>query len=76
MSIDITVYGRPSCAQCAATMRKAEALGLSATYIDLSGDPDTECRLAHEGFRQLPVVFAGDHNWTGFRPDLLEALLK
>ncbi|RWR26802.1 NrdH-redoxin [Sinirhodobacter populi] len=68
---DITVYGRASCVQCKATTDKAAQLGLTVNYVDLDKDPDTECRLVQEGHRQLPVVQAGDHCWTGYRPDLL-----
>lgn len=70
----ITVYGRHGCAQCIATVRKAEQLGLTVTYVDLDLDPDMECRLVQEGHRSLPVVDAGDQHWSGFRPDLLARL--
>lgn len=73
---ELTVYGREECAQCKATMRKAEQLGLTVTYIDLDQDPDTECRLVQEGFRSLPVVHAADQSWTGYRPDLLSRVAK
>ena len=27
-----------------------------------------------QGFRQLPVVIAGDLSWSGFRPDMINRL--
>lgn len=71
----ITIYGREACAQCKATVRKAEQLGLAVTYVDLDQDEDTACRLHTEGYRSLPVVFVGDQHWVGFRPDLLDKVI-
>lgn len=72
---EITIYGREACAQCKATLRKAEQLGLTVHYVDLDQDEDTACRLHNEGFRSLPVVFIGDQHWAGFRPDLLDKVI-
>ena len=30
--------------------------------------------LRAQGFRQLPVVIAGDLSWSGFRPDMINRL--
>jgi glutaredoxin-like protein NrdH len=30
--------------------------------------------LREQGFRQLPVVIAGETRWSGFRPDMINRL--
>lgn len=67
----IIIYGRAGCAQCHASRRKAEDLGLDYRYVDLDQDEDTAHRLQMEGHRTLPVVETDDMTWVGFRPDLL-----
>lgn len=74
MVTSITVYGRHNCPQCRATVRKAEALGLSVSYVDLDDDIAAAARLLTQNHRSIPVVEAGDQVWSGFRPDLLEKL--
>jgi len=73
---DLTIYGSPGCQGCKATVRKAEALGLSFTYIDVSIDLAAAALLVAEGHRSLPVVEAGETVWTGFRPDLLDKVAE
>lgn len=73
---EITIYGRADCVQCKATKTKAEELGLTVHYVDLDEHPDTAHQLRMEGFRSIPVVKAGDHLWTGYRPDLLSGLMR
>ncbi|EHC34296.1 Glutaredoxin-like protein NrdH [Salmonella enterica subsp. enterica serovar Alachua str. R6-377] len=36
--------------------------------------PDAADTLRAQGFRQLPVVMAGDLSWSGFRPDMINRL--
>ena len=36
--------------------------------------PDAADTLRAQGFRQLPVVVAGDTSWSGFRPDMINRL--
>ena len=36
--------------------------------------PDAAETLKAQGFRQLPVVIAGETRWSGFRPDLINRL--
>ena len=72
MTASITIYGRHNCPQCGATVRKAEALGLPFSYVDLDDDIAAAARLLAQNHRSLPVVEAGDQVWSGFRPDLLD----
>lgn len=68
----MTIYGKPGCPQCTATVRKARQLGIEYQYVDVSVDLDAAARLELEGFRSLPVVKTADIAWFGFRPDLIE----
>jgi len=72
--MSIIIYSKPSCVQCAATYRALESKGLSYQVVDISKD---EAALAHVqglGYRQVPVVIAGQNHWAGFRPDMINQL--
>ena len=70
----ITVYSKPACVQCTATTRALEAKGLSFEVIDLTEDADAMEMVVSMGYRQAPVVVAGDAHWAGFRPDMIGTL--
>lgn len=70
----ITVYSKPACVQCTATTRALEARGLSYDVIDLTEDDSAMNRVSELGYRQVPVVIAGESHWAGFRPDLIGRL--
>lgn len=70
----ITVYSKPACVQCTATTRALEARGLSFDVIDLTQDDEAFSRVSDLGYRQVPVVIAGEDHWAGFRPDLIGRL--
>ncbi|TCO69467.1 glutaredoxin-like protein NrdH [Rhodovulum euryhalinum] len=70
----ITVYYKPACVQCTATTRALEARGLSFEVIDLTEDDAALSRVTGLGYRQVPVVIAGEDHWAGFRPDLIGRL--
>lgn len=72
--MEVHVYSRPACVQCSATYRALERQGVDYRVIDI--DDDTNARLTVEGlgYRQLPVVVAGDKHWSGFRPDCIQSL--
>jgi glutaredoxin-like protein NrdH len=36
--------------------------------------PEAADTLRAQGFRQLPVVVAGETSWSGFRPDMINRL--
>jgi len=72
--MSIIIYSKPSCVQCTATYRALESKGLSYQVVDISQD---EAALAHVqglGYRQVPVVIAGQNHWAGFRPDMINQL--
>ncbi len=70
----ITIYTRDDCVQCHATKRAMENRGVAFEMVNVDHEPDAAERLKALGFRQLPVVIAGDASWSGFRPDMINRL--
>lgn len=70
----ITVYSKPACVQCTATTRALDARGLAYDVIDLTQNSEAMERVMAMGYRQAPVVVAGDEHWAGFRPDMIGRL--
>ncbi len=70
----ITVYSKPACVQCTATTRALDARGIAYHVIDLTADEAAMERVVAMGYRQAPVVVAGDAHWAGFRPDMIGRL--
>ncbi|MBL3704685.1 glutaredoxin-like protein NrdH [Sulfitobacter sp. BDSS02] len=70
----ITVYSKPACVQCTATTRALDARGLNYDVVDLTQDAAAMERVQEMGYRQAPVVIAGDEHWAGFRPDMIGRL--
>lgn len=72
----ITVYTRTVCQQCTATKRKIKKEGLEALLVEINVEHDEAAAqfLRDAGYTEAPVVITsfGDE-WTGFRPDLVEA---
>ena len=71
----ITVYSKPACVQCTATTRALDAKGLAYHLVDLTEDDAAMERVTALGYRQAPVVIAGDAHWAGFRPDMIGRLV-
>lgn len=42
--------------------------------INIDHHPEAVDMLREQGFRQLPVVIAGETRWSGFRPDMINSL--
>ena len=72
--MSITVYSKPACVQCTATTRALDRQGIDYTIIDVSTDIAAYERVQQLGYRQVPVVIAGEQHWAGFRPDMISAL--
>ena len=70
----IIVYSKPACVQCTATTRALDARGLPYDVVDLTEDAAAMARVTELGYRQAPVVIAGENHWSGFRPDMIGAL--
>lgn len=72
--MSITVYSKPACVQCTATTRALDRQGLDYRIIDISVDDEAFATVQGLGYRQVPVVVAGEAHWAGFRPDMISAL--
>ncbi len=70
----IIIYTRNDCVQCHATRRAMESRGLAFEMVNVDQQPDAADTPARAGFRQLPVVIAGELRWSGFRPDMINRL--
>ena len=73
--MDITVYSKPACVQCTATIRALQQNGLDYQVVDLTENAAAMNHVTELGYRQAPVVVAGDSHWAGFRPDLIGQLV-
>ncbi|WP_108258228.1 glutaredoxin-like protein NrdH [Mangrovicoccus ximenensis] len=70
----VTVYSKPACVQCTATTRALDAKGIAYALVDLTEDAAALQRVTGLGYRQAPVVIAGEDHWSGFRPDRIAGL--
>lgn len=70
----IIVYSKADCVQCDATYRALQQQGLSYHIIDLDHEPQARAQIEAWGYRQVPVVVAGEQRWSGFQPDRIRAL--
>jgi glutaredoxin-like protein NrdH len=72
--MSIIVYSKPACVQCTATTRALDRQGMEYDVVDVSIDPEAFELVQSLGYRQVPVVIAGEQHWAGFRPDMISAL--
>ncbi|MBA7800228.1 glutaredoxin-like protein NrdH [Citrobacter freundii] len=70
----IVIYTRNNCVQCHATKRAMESRGFIFEMVNVDQAPELAETLREQGFRQLPVVVAGETRWSGFRPDMINRL--
>ena len=69
--MSIIIYTRNDCVQCHATKRAMESRGVAFEMVNIDQQPEAADTLRAQGFRQLPVVVAGETSWSGFRPDMI-----
>jgi glutaredoxin-like protein NrdH len=72
--MNVTVYSKPACVQCTATTRALDRQGIDYQVIDISADMAAYDLVTGLGYRQVPVVVAGETHWAGFRPDMINGL--
>ena len=72
--MSIIIYTRNNCVQCHATKRAMESRGMVFEMVNIDQQPEAAETLRAQGFRQLPVVIAGETRWSGFRPDMINRL--
>ncbi len=70
----ITVYTKPGCVQCEATMRALGKLGVDYSTVDISVDDQARDYVMSLGHLQAPVVVTATESWSGYRPDRLRGL--
>ncbi|NTY63042.1 redoxin NrdH [Mycolicibacterium sphagni] len=72
----VTVYAKPACVQCNMTYKALDQQGITYDVVDISTTPEARDYVMALGYLQAPVVVAGDHHWSGFRPDRIKALTQ
>jgi len=70
----VTVYSKPACVQCSLTYCAFEHRGISYHIIYISENQLALSFVMQLGYRQVPVVIAGDRHWVGFRPDMISQI--
>lgn len=71
MSVEITVFGKPSCPQCTTVKRHLDRLGVAYTYRDVTEDETARAEVDRLGYLGVPVTVAGEMHRQGYRPDWL-----
>lgn len=73
----VTVYSKPRCVQCKATIRALEVRGIGYRIVDVAEDLQAREYIQGLGYMQAPVVVtAANGHWSGFRPDKIEELVQ
>ena len=72
----ITVYTKPQCVQCSATIKALDRAGLEYELVDISADDGARDYVMALGHLQAPVVVTDADHWAGFRPDRIKALAR
>ena len=70
----VIVYSKPNCVQCTATTRALNEKNIAYTTIDLTQDASAMEMVAGLGYRQVPVIVAGEQHWAGYRPEKIREL--
>lgn len=56
----LTIYGKPGCQYCAAAKEYLDKQGIEYRMIDISENEQAREWLIEQGYKSLPVIFAGD----------------
>ncbi len=72
----VTVYTKPACVQCDATVRALDNASLDYAKVDINTDADARDYVMSLGYLQAPVVIAGGQHWSGYRPDRIAQISK
>lgn len=71
----VIVYTKPNCQPCRATKRKLKDRGVPYAEESLTDEGNLAAAKAL-GHLEAPVVVVGTESWSGFRPDLIDELVK
>lgn len=75
MATIITIYTKPACPQCTATLRTLDRYRVPYRTVDTTADPDARDFVMALGYLSAPVVYVSPAtHFSGFRPDRLAAL--
>lgn len=72
--MSVVVYSKPGCMQCEQTKNYLKKKGVDFSVVDISVDQEAFDRVAGMGYKNVPVVVAGDQHWYGFIPSKLGSL--
>ena len=72
--MSITVYSKPACAQCYATISALRNAGHEFEVVNVMQDAEALATILGWDYKSVPVVVAGDKRWSGFRPDLISGI--
>lgn len=73
-SPSVIVYTKVGCPPCKATVRSLTKKNIPFEARSIDDTPGARDMIAKLGHMQAPVVIAGNENWSGFRPDRIDAL--
>lgn len=69
----LTVYTKPGCGPCKATIRHMTRHGIPHTVVDITKDKLAEATILGLGYVSAPVVVFDEYtHWSGFRDDLID----
>lgn len=69
----LTVYTRPGCGPCKATVRHLTRAGIPHTTVDVSTDKIAAAAIKGLGYEAAPVIVFDEYtHWSGYRPDMLD----
>jgi glutaredoxin-like protein NrdH len=70
--VSATLYSKPACVQCTATVRWLKKNGHELVTVDLTQDPAALELVKALGYEQAPVIVIDDTtHWSGFQPGKL-----
>jgi glutaredoxin-like protein NrdH len=74
----VTVYSKPNCQQCRMTYTALDRMGVQYVVVDVTENAAALSYVTDElGYSAAPIVVVDEHNhWSGFRPDLIDALAR
>lgn len=73
-TVTVTLYSKPGCVQCDATLRVLDDHHISYQVVDLSTNERALQHVKKLGHLAAPVVEHGRSSFSGFRPDLIAEL--
>jgi glutaredoxin-like protein NrdH len=72
--MSVTVYTMPDCVQCEMTKKVLTRDGVEFSTVDISTNSEAYELITSLGYKQAPVVIAGENHWSGFRIDKIASL--